>query len=156
MRPCWLPATLVVTRWALVRRPSVALPALRWTPPVPSTAPPTVIQLATPLRLQRRLRRPKRETKERDSLSHSLTASSTPSSRLPSPDSAEPRPDQTRPSTDSRTPTDSSDLRLYQTSDFRLLAWRSSAPFYRPGASPLPSRRAGEKSSKCCFSPVFF
>ena len=31
----------MVTRWALVWRPSVALPALRWTPPVPSTAPPT-------------------------------------------------------------------------------------------------------------------
>ena len=33
--PCWLPVTLVVTRWALVRRPSVALPALRGTPPAP-------------------------------------------------------------------------------------------------------------------------
>ena len=34
-------------------------------------------------------------TKERDSLSYPLTASSTPSSRLPSQHSAEPRPDQT-------------------------------------------------------------
>ena len=37
-RPSWLPATIVVTRRALVRRPSVALPVLCWTPPVPSTA----------------------------------------------------------------------------------------------------------------------
>ena len=38
---------LETTRWVRVRRPSVALPALRWTPPVPSTA----IRLVTPLRL---------------------------------------------------------------------------------------------------------
>ena len=63
-------------------------------------------------------------TKERDQEEgpsfHSLTASSTQ------------RRTQTRPD---------------QTSDSnRLLAWRSSAPFYCPGASPLPSRRVGEKS----------